>query len=225
MNILHTGRRQRGASAWTLIGGLLVVAGMAGLGVALIKPGSQTASIASPASAASVATRSGAAAPLTAGTKPATPAAASTAVTKTDPPGSGPHPNWHGTWRGATPDAQMVITATEVGGCKWINAAEPRFNSDCESGYAKTSVSLADISKSYEESVALFQRDPSHFSISDPIQSRRLISRIKPGNYRKIWMHDGSDCGLEQMIIDDDLMLRILDCKYRHQISLFTRVR
>lgn len=82
MNILHSSRRQRGASAWTMVGGLLVVVGMAGLGVALIKPGSTTASI---ASATSAATRSGAAAPMTADTKPAAPAAAPTAVIKPAP--------------------------------------------------------------------------------------------------------------------------------------------
>ena len=239
MNILHTSRRQRGASAWTLVGSLLIAAGIAGLGIALIKPGSRTPSIAkvpavapaAPAAPAApvapvapVATGS-AAAPMTADTKPAAPSAASTAITKTDPPGTGPHPNWHGTWRGASPDAKMVITATRVGECKWINATEPRFESDCESGYAKSSVSLADISQRFEESVALFQRDPSDFSITDPAQSRRLIGRIKPGNYRVIWMDGGSDCGRQQLIIDDDLILGVVDCKYQHQISLFSRVR
>ena len=218
MNILHTRHRQRGVSAWTLTGSLLVVAGLVGLGIALIKPGSQTSGI------ASVATKSGADNAATAGIKSAGPGAAAAPVAKSDP-SRGPHPNWHGTWRSVAPDAQMVITPTEVGGCKWINAAEPRFNSDCESGYEKASVALADISRRFEESLVEFQRDPSHFSISDLTQSRRFISRIKPGNYRVIWRHDGSDCGLEQMIADGDLMLRIVDCKYRHQISLFTRER
>lgn len=243
MNILQTScRHQRGAAAWTIIGSLLVVAGVVGLGVALIKPGSKTASIASatpatpatqaasvaPATPAkSVVTRSSAAAPMAVDTKPAAPvaapAAASTAVAKTDPPGSGPHPNWHGTWRGEKPDARMLITAARVGDCKWITATDPRFDSDCESGYAKSSVSLADISRRYEESVALFQRDPSDFSISDPAQSRRLIGRIKPGNYRVIWMDGGSDCGRQQLIIDGDLILGIVECKYRHEISMLSR--
>lgn len=227
MNILHTSLRQPGANAWTVAGGLLVVLGMAGFGVALIKSGSKTASIASAASATSVATRPGAAAPMTADIKPAVPLAApapaSSAVTKTDPPGSGPHSNWHGTWRGEKPDDRMLITATSVGNCKWITATEPRFDSDCESGYAKTSVSLVDISKSYEESVALFQRDPIGFRISDPAQSRRFIGRIKSGNYRVIWMDGGSDCGRQQLIIDGDSILGIVDCKYQHQISLFAR--
>ena len=216
MNILHTSRRQRGASAWTLIGSLLVVAGIAGLGVALIKPGYLTPSVAPVATGST-------AAPITADTKPAAPAAAPSAVIKTDPPGSGPHPNWHGTWRGEKPDARMLITATSVGNCKWITATEPRFDSDCESGYAQTSVSLVDISKSYEESVALFQRDPIDFRISDPAQSRRFIGRIKSGNYRVIWMDGGSDCGRQQLIIDGDSILGIVECKYQHQISLFTR--
>lgn len=42
MSIVHFLQRLRGMSAWTLIGGLLVVAGIAGLGVAFIKPGSPT---------------------------------------------------------------------------------------------------------------------------------------------------------------------------------------
>lgn len=227
MNILHTSRRQRGASAWTLVGSLLIAAGIAGLGVALIKPGSRTPSIAkvpAVAPAAPVATGS-AAAPMTADNKTAVPSAASAASIKAEPPGTGPHPNWYGTWRGAGPDAMMIITATRVGECKWINATEPRFDSDCESGYAKSSVSLAAISRRFEESVALFQRDPSDFSITDPAQSRRLIGRIKPGNYRVIWMDGGSDCGRQQLIIDDDLILGVVDCKHQHQISLFSRVR
>lgn len=219
MSFVHTRHRQRGVSAWSIIGSLLVVAGMAGLGVALIMPGSQTPGI------APVATGGGTGAPLAGDTTPAAPGVGPTAVTKTDRPGSGPHPNWHGTWRGAVPDAQTVITADRVGACKWINATEPRFDSDCESGYAKASVSLADISRRYEESVAQFQRDPTDFKISDPIQSRRMISRIKPGNYRVIWMDGGSDCGREEMIVDGDLLLRIVDCKYQHEISLFTRER
>ena len=220
MNNPQTRRRQRGVSAWTLIGSLLIVAGMAGLGVAVIKPGGQTSAT------ASIATVGGAAAPPGAATKPAAPGEASSQLGRSDAPsGSGPNPNWHGTWRGATPDAQLVITAAMVGKCKWINATEPRFDAECEAGYAKTSVSLADISRRFEESVALFQRDPSDFSISDPIQSRQMISRIKPGNYRVIWMQDGSDCGMGDLIIDGDLMLRVVDCRYRHQISLFTRER
>jgi hypothetical protein len=46
MNINHKGNRQLGASAWTLIGSLLVVAGLAGLGVALVGPSSQAPSVA-----------------------------------------------------------------------------------------------------------------------------------------------------------------------------------
>lgn len=252
MSILQTRSGQRGVSMWSMSGSLLLVAGMAGLGVALIKPGSPTASI------APVATGNRAAAPLTGadtktsvpgGTKPAlssvtkspepgdsksaapgpakstAPGTASTEVTKADPPGSGPHPNWHGTWRGGTPAVEMVITATRVGECKWVNATEPRFDGECEAGYAKSSLSLANLVRRFEESVALFQRDPSDFSITDPAQSRKLISRIKPGNYRVIWMQDGSDCGMGDLIVDGDSMLRVVDCKYRHQISLFTRVR
>lgn len=231
MNIPHTSRRQRGASAWTLIGSLLVVAGIAGLGVAFIKPRYLTPSVAPVATGST-------AAPITADTKLAAPAAAPTAVIKTDPAGSGPHPNWHGTWRGTTPDSKMVITGAgfeifdvyESDGKKsklhiklpWVNTNEANGNAE-ESRYAKSSVSIADISRRFEESVALFQRDPSDFSISDPTQSRWMIGRIKPGNYRVVSAYWGGDCGLRDMIIDGDLILSIVNCKYQHQISLFTR--
>ena len=246
MNILHTRRRQRGASAWTVVGSLLVVAGMAGFGVAWVMPGGKSAGIASAPSAGSAApvlpaaTRIGPDAPMTAATKPAAPAAAPPAVVKTDPPGSGPHPNWHGTWRGTSPDSKMVITGAGVeifdvyenDGKKnklhtklpWVNTSEANGN-DEESGYAKASVSIADIARRFEESVALFQRDPSDFSISDPAQSRAMIGRIKPGNYRVVWAYWGGDCGLRDMIVDGDLILSIVNCRYRHQISLFTRER
>ena len=250
MNIRQSRSGQRIVGAWTMSGSLLILCGVAGLGVAFTEPSSLT-----PATAA-VATANSAAAPLSGvniktgrsgDIKPAIPTvtkspelgdsksdargaakstasgAASIEVTKIEAPTGGPHPNWHGTWRGAKPNAKMVITATRVGDCKWINATEPRFDSDCESGYAKSSVSLTNISRSYEKSVALFQYDPSDFSISDPAQSRKLIGRINPGNYRVIWMDGGSDCGRQQLIIDGDLILGIVECKYQHQISLFTR--
>ena len=110
MTAHHTNRRQRGVSAWTIIGTVLVVAGMAGLGLALVKPGGRAPSVATVAPIAPIATGSDtAAAPTTADTKLAAAGAASTAITKIDSPGSGPHPNWHGTWRGAKP----VIAATD----------------------------------------------------------------------------------------------------------------
>lgn len=209
MNVVRSMGRQRGVSAWTLVGSLFLVAGIAGLGAALIKPGS------APSSVAPVST-TGAEKAAAAGALPSPSARAAN-------PGSGPHPNWRGTWRAAGSDAKLVITADGVGECKWIDATEPRFATDCESGYAKASVSLADISRQYEAAVAMFQRDPSDFKISDPVQSRQMIGRIKPGNYRKIWMQDGSDCGGAEMIVDGDLLLQISVCKYGHQISLFTR--
>ena len=234
MNILHTSRRQRGASAWTLIGSLLVVVGVAGVGVALIKPGSQTPRV------ASIATKSGAATPAAVEVKPAAPGAASAAVARTDPSSAGPHPNWHGTWQGTSPDSKMVITGAGVeifdvyenDGKKnkfhtklpWVNTSEANGN-DEESGYAKSSVSLAEISRAYESTVATFRRDPSDLSISDPTLSRRMIGRIKPGNYRVVWAYWGGDCGLRDMIIDGDLILSIVNCRYQHKISLFTRER
>ena len=241
MNLHQTPSRQRGTSAWALVGSLLIVAGMAGLGVALIKPGSQTPSIATVAPAAPVATGSAAAAaPTPADTKPAATSAASTSATNANAPSSGPHPNWHGTWQSTKPDSKLVISAAGVeifharenNGkvekfqqmARWSNANEPNGNDEA-SGYAKSSVSLTEISRAYEASVTLFQRDPSDFGISDPTLSRRFIGRIKPGNYRVVWADLGGDCGGQDMIIDDDLILSVATCKYQHTIELFTRVR
>lgn len=225
MNILQIKGRQRGLSTWTVIGSLLIAAGITGLTVALFKPGHPVANLAVGNQVAPIATQRSATSGSTDSTRSAAPVGASTVDAKTESPTGGPHPNWRGIWRGADSDVQMVITAARVGGCKWIDATEPRFDGECEAGYAKSSVSFVDISRRFEESVAQFQRDPSDFSISDPVQSRKLIGRIKPGNYRVIWMQDGSDCGMGDLIVDGDLMLRVVDCKYRHQISLFTRVR
>ncbi len=153
---------------------------------------------------------------------------------------SAPHPNWHGTWQGTKPDSKMVISAAGVeifdvvendGKAEkfhemtaWGNAHEPNGN-DVESGYAKSSVSLTEILRSYEASVAMFRRDPTDFSISDPTLSRQMIGRITPGNYRVLWAYPGGDCRQRNMIIDGDLILSIVDCKYQHKIDLFTRSR
>jgi hypothetical protein len=196
MNANRSIDRQRGVSAWTLAGTLFLVFGLAGLGVALIMPGSQTTN-GKPISAV------GAGKAVAAGAMPSP-------VAKAANTGSGPHLSWHGTWRGVGSDVKLVITPDGVGECKWINATEPRFAADC-------------VSRQYETAVAMFQRDPSDFKISDPVQSRQMISKIKPGNYRKIWMHSGSDCGGAEMIVDGDLLLQIEDCKYGHRILLFAR--
>ena len=174
--------------------------------------------------------------------KVAAAASVPTAVLAKPAPTSGPHPNWHGTWQGTKPDSKMVISAAGVeifdglkyGGkahelhqmcmCPWVKASEASGNSE-ESGYAKSSVSLAEILRSYESTVATFRRDPSDLSISDPTQSRRMIGRINPGNYRVVWAYWGGDCGLRDMIIDGDLILSIVSCKYQHKIDLFTRSR
>jgi hypothetical protein len=221
MNILQSSGRQRGVSAWTMIGSLLIVAGMAGLGVALIKPGGQTSGT------ASIANAGGIAAPPGAATKPAARGEASGQVGRSDAPsGSGPNPNWHGTWRGATPDAQLVITAAMVGKCKWINSTDrSTFDGECNAGYAESSVSLADVALRFEESVAMFQKNPNAISTTEAAQSRGLIGRIKPGNYRVIWTNDGTDCAGGEMIIEGDLILRIVHCGYLQRISLFSRER
>ena len=211
MKDFHSAVRQRGVSAWTLAGALFLMAGVAGLGVALFdKPGSQALGVASTTATGGVG-------------KPVDNGAAPVEAPKIANPGFGPHPSWYGTWRGATPDASFAITASGVGDCKWIAANEPKFASDCESGYAKASVSLAEIARRYEQSVSNFQRDPSDFKISDPAQTRRMIARIKPGNYRVVWTQSGGDCGNKEMILDGDLILSIDSCKYGHSISLYTR--
>lgn len=232
MNVQRTRHRQRGVSRWTLTGSLLIVTGLSGLGFALIGSGGPATPV------APVATERGAATPATAGIKPAAPSVAPTVAGKTGPSSSGPHPNWHGTWQGTTPDSKMVISAAgvevfdvlESEGKKdkfhaklpWVNADEASGNSE-ESGYAKSAKSLAEISRSYESAVASFQREPSDLSISDPALSRRLIGRIKPGSYRVVWAYWGGDCGLRDMILDGDLILSIVNCRYQHRISLFTR--
>lgn len=221
MNIMQSSRRQRGVSAWMMIGSLLIVAGMAGLGVALIKPGGKTSGT------ASIANVGVAAAPPGAVTKPATLGETSRQVGRSDAPsGPGPNPNWHGSWRGATSDAQLVITAAMVGKCKWVNSTDPStFDGECNAGYAASGVSVADIALRFEESVAMFQKTPNAISTAEAAKSRGFISRIKPGNYRVIWTNDGTDCAFGQMIIDGDLILRIVHCGYLQRLSLFSRAR
>ena len=227
--------RQRGASALVIVGSLLIVAGLAGLGFAWMQPGSLVPGVATAESAG----RTAASMPEL--VQQVSPEKAPPVIVKPSS-NSGPHPNWHGTWQGTTPDSKMVISAAGVeifdglkyGGkahelhqmcmCPWVKASEASGNSE-ESGYAKSSVSLAEISRAYESTVARFGRDPSDLSISDPTQSRRMIGRINPGNYRVVWAYWGGDCGLRDMIIDDDLILSVVKCKYRHQIDLFTRSR
>ena len=85
--------------------------------------------------------------------------------------------------------------------------------------------SKAEISRRFEELLHWSQRHPNAFRISDPNQSRRLINSLKPGTYRVIWMGNSNDGGNEQMIIDGDLILRMVECSNRRQISLFTRER
>ena len=226
--------RQRGVSALLIVGSLLIVAGLAGLGFAWMQPGSPLPGAATAESAGR------ATAPLPEVAQQASPEQAPPLVIAKPTPTSGPHPNWHGTWQGTTPDSKMVISAAGVeifdvyenDGKKnkshtklpWVKASETSGNSE-ESGYAKSSVSLAEISRDYEASVAQFRRDPTDFRISDPTLSRRFIGRIKPGNYRVVWAYWGGDCGLRDMIIDGDLILSIVSCKYQHKIDLFTRSR
>lgn len=193
----------------------------------------------SPANNAPVATERREATSANPGIEPAASGAAPTTVARADPSSSGPHPNWHGTWQGTKPDSKMVITAAGVEifdvhkrdgktekyryMAPW-GTKNPSGNGE-ESGYAKSSVSRAEILRAYEASVVQFRRDPSDFGISDPGLSRRFIGQIKPGNYRVVWADLGGDCGQRDMIVDDDLILSVSTCKYQHVIDLFTRVR
>ena len=226
--------RQRGARALVIVGSLLIVAGLAGIGFAWMQSGNpfSGAATAKPADRA--------AAPMPEIAQQVSPEAAAPPVMAKPTPTSGPHPNWHGTWQGTTPDSKMVISAlgieifdgSEINGkpekvhrkYPWVNARDVS-GSDLASGYAKSSVSLAEISRAYEASVTQFQHDSTDFSISDPTLSRRFIRRIKPGNYRVVWANSGGDCGENDMIIDDDLILSVVRCKYGHKIDLFTRSR
>lgn len=226
--------RQRGVSALLIVGSLLIVAGLTGLGFVWMQPGS------SPPRVATAESANRAAAPMQEVAQQASPEQAPPPVIAKPTPTSGPHPNWHGTWQGTTPDSKMVISAAgveifDVGvndgkknkfhiNLPWVNATESNGNDEV-SGYAKSSVSLAEILRSYEATVATFRRDPSDLSISDPTQSRRMIGRINSGNYRVVWAYMGGDCGQRDMIIDGDLILSIVHCRYQHKIDLFTRSR
>jgi hypothetical protein len=219
MNGVRNRQCQRGVSAWTLSGSLLVAAGLVGIGVALIEPGSRAPPVAaSPA-------KGGTTASAAAGIKPAKPSAAPTSVDKAAVPGSGPHVSWHGSWQGAAADTLLAISATRVGACKWVDSPDPTFEGQCQAGYAPASVSLAEIARKFDESVAQFQQTPHPISAAEAAQSRGFIGRIKPGNYRVVLMFDGTDCSMKQMIVDGDSLLRITHCGYRQQVSLLTRVR
>ena len=220
MNPLTASIHQRGASALTLLGVLLIVAGAAGLGFAVFRNESQA-----PIAPLAASGKSTTVAPSGVSKPAATSTANASAPAKPEAASGGPHLSWYGTWRGGPPAETMVITPTHVAGCDWVGTNEPRFDRDCEAGYTKSSVSQAELVRRFEESVARIQKDPSDFTISDPAQSRALIARVKPGNYRRIWMADGSDCGRGEMIVDGDLLLRVVDCSYRHQVSLFNRIK
>lgn len=214
MSIVLSRHRQRGVSAWTIVGSLLVVAGIAGLGVALIKPGSQAPGT------APVATGGGTGALVMGGV--------------------GPHPNWHGTWQGETPGSRLDIgpagvdrtfvredegkNRTHTERCKWT-PRESASGEGCQSGYAKSSKAAAAIQAEYERSVEAFRRDPSDFNISDPARSRAALRSVTPGNYRVLWTEGEGDCSRNEMIIDNDTVLDVMQCHYGHHVERFTRIR
>lgn len=155
-------------------------------------------------------------------------------------PTTGPHPNWHGSWQGETPGSRLVIgpagvdrtfvrkdegkNRTHTERCKWTLQASSSGDA-CRSGYAKSSKAATAIQAEYESSVEAFRRDPVDFSISDPVRSRAALRSVRPGNYRVLWTEGGGDCGRNEMIIDDDTVLDVMQCRYGHQVERFTRVR
>ncbi len=249
MKILHTRNRQRGVSAWTMIGMLLVVAGMIGLGIALIKPEGYAPAI------APVAAGSGGATSLPGATRPAAPGATPTAVTKTLPIAPQPeaaqalaasdlNPIWFGVWQGEKAGSRLEISGNELVASwtikqdngtsaqheersKWSPLSEDKApdNGYLLFGYAKRSKSPAEIRDAYEKSVTQFKLDPSDFTISDPVPSRRALAAIKPGNYRVVWTYLGGDCGYHEFIVDGDAMLQVSQCKYGHSVEFYTRLQ
>lgn len=224
---------QVGAGALTVIGSLLIVAGLAGLGFAWMAPATP------PPVLPSMAPASNPPAP----TAPTTPSVAALAVpvpvVKPEPT-SGPHPNWHGTWQGETPGSRLVIgpagvdrtfirkgdgkKRTHTEHCKWTPSAAAS-GEGCHSGYAKSSKAVTAIQAEYESSVVAFQRDPTDFNISDPARSRAALRSVRPGNYRVLWTEGDGDCGRNEMIIDDDTVLSVMQCRYGHDVERFTRIR
>lgn len=162
------------------------------------------------------------------------------ATVATPAPTSGPHPNWYGTWQGETPGSRLVIgpagvdrifvrtdegkKRTHTERCKWTLQAS-NSGEACQSGYAKSSKAATAIQAEYERSVEAFRRDPSDFKISDPARSRTALRSVRPGNYRVVWTEGEGDCGRNEMIIDDDTILDVMQCRYGHQVERFTRIR
>lgn len=236
------GSRQRGPSAWTVLGVVLLLSGVTTLGVALWQATESPAGTASPAQAAfAPAAAPTAGPPQSRG--PANQAPARPAAAADRQPGSsrGPLPNWHGQWQGESPGSRLVIgpggvdlsqPRTEDDGklsvwtvhCEWIAQAETS-EGGCHSGYVTGSKALAAIQAEFERSVESFRLDPSDFQITDPARARQSLRSVRPGNYRVIWVWNGGDCGYHQFIIDNDTMIRVMQCKYAHEIERFSRIR
>ncbi len=227
--------RQVGAGALTLIGSLLIVAGLAGLGFAWMSPATPPP----PPAFTSVAPTNNAPAP-TAPTAPPVAALTAPAPVVTPEPTAGPHPNWHGSWQGETPGSRLVIgpagvdrtyirendgkKRTHTEHCKWTLPAA-KSGEGCHSGYAKSSKAVTAIQAEYEQSAEAFRRDPTDFHISDPVRSRAALRSVSPGNYRILWTEDEGDCSRNEMIIDNDTVLSDMQCHYGHEVERFTRIR
>ena len=149
--------------------------------------------------------------------------------------------SWIGTWRGSTPGSHIVISPTELivatsapreGSANgdeqkymWTAKSEDESSQGGEGhfGYGKRSKSQSEILRDFESSIAQFKADPADFSISDPAQSVRAIKAIRPGNYRIVWSYSGGDCGFAEHLLDQDSLLKVTYCKYRHSIELYSR--
>lgn len=228
--------RQVGAGALTLIGSLLIVAGLAGLGFAWMTPATPPP----PPVFTSVAPASNAPPAPTAPTTPPVVALTAPAPVVTPVPTAGPHPNWHGSWQGETPGSRLVIgpagvdrtyirendgkKRTHTEHCKWTLPAA-KSGEGCHSGYAKSSKAVTAIQAEYEQSAEAFRRDPTDFHISDPVRSRAALRSVSPGNYRILWTEDEGDCSRNEMIIDNDTVLSDMQCHYGHEVERFTRIR
>ena len=217
---------ERGLNASMLIGGLLIVIGLAGLAAHFLLIGSPTGQ-----------------APATFGA-PALPPAVPAAPAQSGMPGSATstlNSAWFGRWNGREPGAAIAINESEWVGeqdvdrdgkrehfrtvCKWSKSSEDNLPQDesCWYGYTKGSRSVAAIAQAFEQSVSTAQRNPEDFKVSDAKQTRLAITAIRPGNYRLAWVSEGGDCGYSEYLVDGDKLLKVSQCKYGHSITLFTR--
>lgn len=152
-------------------------------------------------------------------------------------------PQWHGVWKSedgkltvkiSGDEVEYLVDAKDENGkpetrstkLKWTNRSDDAAGKlESVFGYSKKRVSLGEISRKYEESLRQYRKDPTDFTISDPSKARALIGAMSFGVYKVMWSYSGGDCGYDEYILDGDRILDITDCKYRHEVQLFTRLR